>query len=312
MKKMKKIDKKYLGLFLLAGLVFSLQSCLKNSKYYEDFSKGSPAVELPFAAKYVNKPYGIPWSPDTTTSFKVYVNVASVNVPSSPVTATLSIDKDWVDQYNATQTAEANQAQQDYLNADPSHTVNDPQYPYSWIPMEVMPDSLYTVSSYDLTIPAGQRQAFADVLVHSDKFAPGHNYVLPFTISQSSVNISNWNHLPLWFISSPFAGTFNHYHTNILRLGAPYHDADDVMTLSTVDQHTVAQGGSIGDWFGGYTEYHFNGDGSISVKAGTGPSSPNAYGAEVVSSSSDAATGNFSVKFTILSGKYVFTETFVR
>jgi hypothetical protein len=308
---MKQIKNKYFGILLLAALVFSLQSCLKNNKFYEDFSKGGASAELPLAATYTNKPYGISWSPDTTTEFKVYVNVASVDLPSSPVTMTLGIDQAWVDQYNADQTAAAQQAQQDYL-ADTSHHTSDPSYPYSWTPMEVMPDSLYTVSSLDLTVPAGQREAYADVTVKSNKFAPGHNYVLPFTIVKSSINISNWNHLPLWFISSPFAGTYNNYHTNITKLGALLYDGDDVMTLSTVDQHTVAQSGSIGDYFGGYTEYHFNGDGSISVKAGGSPSSPNSYGAVVVSSSSDATTGDFAVKFTILGGKYVFTETFNR
>ena len=307
---MKKINNKFLGLFLVAGLVFSLQSCLKNSKYYQDFSKGSPAVELPWAAKYVNKPYGITWSPDTTTSWKVYVNVASVDPPSSPVTATLAIDNDWVDQYNATQNAAAQQAQQDYL-ADTSHSVNDPKYPYSWTPMELMPDSLYTVSSYDLTIPAGQRQAYADVLVHSEKFAPGHNYVLPFTISKSNINISSWNHEPLWFISSPFAGVFRNFHAHT-KGGAYDETYDDVMKLQTVDQHTVAEPGSIADFFGGYTEYHFNGDGSVSVKAGPDSGNPNGYGAAVLSSSSNAATGEFSVVFTILSGKYKFEVDFKR
>ena len=240
---MKKAKNKYFRILLIAGLVFSLQSCLKNNKYYEDFSKGSPAIELPLAAKYANKPYGISWSPDTTTSFKLYVNVASVSVPSTPTTATIGIDQAWVDEYNADQTASAAQAQQDYLNADPSHTVNDPNYPYSWIPMEVMPDSLYTISSKDLTVPAGQREVYADVLVKSDKFAPGHNYVLPFTITQSSINISSWNHLPIWFISSPFAGTFAHFHAHTV--GGPYDETyDDVMTLQTIDQHTVAEPGS--------------------------------------------------------------------
>ena len=308
---MKQIKNKYFGILLLAGLVFSMQSCLKNNKYYEDFSKGAPAAELPLAATYTNKPYGLNWSPDTTTEFKVYVNVASVNVPTSPVSITLGIDQAWVDQYNADQSAAAQQAQQDYL-ADTSHHTSDPNYPYSWTPMEVMPDSLYTVSSLDLTVPAGQREVYADVTVKSNKFPPGHNYVLPFTIVKSSIGISSWNHLPLWFISSPFAGVYNNYHVNIIKAGALLDDFGDVMTLSTVDQHTVSQSGSIGDYFGGYTEYHFNGDGSISVKAGSSPSSPNSYGAVVVSSSSNAGTGDFTVKFTILGGKYVFTETFNR
>jgi len=308
---MKQIKNKYFGILLLAGLVFSMQSCLKNNKYYEDFSKGAPAVELPLAATYTNKPYGLNWSPDTTTEFKLYVNVASVDVPSSPVTVTLGIDQAWVDQYNIDQTAAAQQAQQDYLSSDTSHHTSDPNYPYSWTPMEVMPDSLYTVSSLDLTVPAGQREVYADVKVQSDKFQPGHNYVLPFTIVKSSINISSWNHLPLWFISSPFAGTFTNYHSNSTKSGLPFYDFDDVVTLNTVDQHTVSQNG-IADLFGGYTEYHFNGDGSISIKAGGSPSSPNSYGAVVVSSSSNAVTGDFAVKFTILGGKYVFTETFNR
>ncbi len=308
---MKQTKNRYFRILLIAGLVFSLQSCLKNNKYYEDFSKGSPAIELPLAAKYANKPYGIPWSPDTTTSFELYVNVASVDKPSTPVTATIGIDAAWIDQYNADQSAAATQAQQDYLNSDTSHHTTDPNYPYSWTPMELMPDSLYTISSLDLTVPAGQRETYSDVLVHSDKFEDGHNYVLPFTITQSSIDISSWNHLPLWFISSPFAGTFTNFHAHTV--GGPYDETyDDVMTLQTVDQHTVAEPGSIADFFGGYTEYHFNGDGSVSVKAGSSASSPNSYGAVVLSSSSDATTGNFSVVFTILSGKYKFDEQFVR
>lgn len=267
-------------------------------------------MELPLAAKYANKPYGIPWSPDTTTSFKLYINVASVDKPSAPVTATIGIDNAWVAQYNAEQTAAATQSQHDYL-ADTSHHTSDPNYPYDWTPMEVMPDSLYSISSLDLTVPAGQRETYADVLVHSDKFPPGHNYVLPFTIAKSSIAISSWKDLPLWFISSPFAGKFSNYHSNSTKSGLPFYDFDDVVTLNTVDQHTVSQDG-IADLFGGYTEYHFNGDGSISVKAGSSSSSPNSYGAEIISSSSNATTGDFNIKFSILGGKYVFTETFKR
>ena len=309
---MKKNKNRYFRILLIAGFVFSLQSCLKNNKYYTEFSNGSPAIELPLAAKYANKPYGIPWSPDTTTSFKLYVNVASVDKPSSPVTATIGIDVAWVTQYNADQTAAATKAQQDYLDADPSHSTNDPNYPYSWTPMEVMPDSLYTISATALTVPAGQREVFADVLVKSNIFPDGHNYVLPFTITQSSITVSSWNHLPLWFISSPFSGTFTKYHVNIVKSGVQIQDFDDVMILNTIDQHTVSQPGSIGDYFGGYSEYHFNGDGSISLQAGGSSSSPNSYGAVVISSSSDATTGAFTVKFSILGGKYVFTETFER
>lgn len=308
---MKKNKIKYFRLFVFTGLIFIMQSCLKDNKYAVDFSQGKSAMELPLAAKYANKPWGLSWSPDTTTFTKIAVNVASVDIPSVENTATLGIEPEWIDAYNAEQTAAATKEQEDYLAADTSHTVNDPKYPYSWIPMELLPDSLYTVSSWDLTVAAKQRTAYADVAIKTDKFENGHNYVLPFTIVKSNLLISNWNHLPLWFISSVFAGTYNNFHAHTV--GGPYDETyDDVMTLSTIDQHTVAEPGSIADFFGGYTEYHFNGDGSVSVKAGSSSSSPNSYGAEVKESSSNAATGEFYVKFTILAGKYTFTVNFNR
>lgn len=302
---------------VLAGSILLLSSCLKNNKYYVDMSKYKPSVELPMAATKGNTPFGIDWSPDTTTSYKVYINVASVNPLNTPVTATLDIDKDYIDQYNAQQDAAAKQAQADYLQ-DTSHHKTDPTYPYSWIPIEILPDSLYTVSidgkpvqvPFELTTPAGQREVYADVLMKTDEMPSGHNYILPFTITKGSIDISNWNHLGLWLISSPFSGTYNNYHVTIS--GKATDDFDDVMSLSTIDQHTVSQPGSIGDYFGGYTEYHFNGDGSVSVKAGTSSSKPDSYGAKVLESSSNSTTGEFHVKFSILTGGYTFDETFKR
>lgn len=304
----------------IACSVFLLSSCLKNNEYYVDFSKYEPSVELPLAATNLNAPIGMDWSSDTTTYFEIWMNVASVDPLNKSVTATLGIDQEWLDQYNAEQAASAKQAQEDYLK-DPSHSTSDPSYPYDWIPMELLPDSLYEITidgkasqvPFELTVPANERTTHAEVLFHTDKYPAGHNYVLPVTIKESSsVNISSWNHLPLWFVTSPFTGAFKGYHSKVL--GGPYDTEfdDPSMTLTTIDQHTVAQPGSIGDWFGGYTEYLFNGDGSVSVKAGSSSSSPNSYGAEVIDSHSNASTGEFYVEFTILGGKYHFWETFKR
>lgn len=313
------LNKTFLIMVAIAGTL-AMSSCLKNNEYYVDFSTYKPSVELPLAAKYLNKPFGIKWSPDTTTSYKVYINVASVDPLNTPVTATLDLDSAWIAQYNVQQDAAAKQAQEDYLQ-DTSHHKTDPTFPYDWIPMEILPDSLYNISidskpaafPFQLSVPANQREAYADVLMRTDKLPSGHNYVLPFMISKGSIDVSSWKHLGLWLLSSPFSGTFSHYHVNIIKSGAQLDDFDDVMTLSTVDQHTVSQPGSVGDYFGGYTEYHFNGDGSISVDARRSISDDkNYYGAKVLSSSSDATTGNFTVKFSMLSGKYVFTETFKR
>jgi len=173
---MKQTKNKFFGLLLVAGFAFSLQSCLKNSKFYEDFSKGSPAVELPLAAQHVNKPIAVSFDvSNTPIQYYAVVNVASVSVPSAPVTATLSIDNAYLDQYNADQTA-----------ANPD-----------FVPYELMPDSTYQISSLDVTIPAGHREDSIPIQIFTNKMASGHNYLLPISITKSSVNISNWSHLML-------------------------------------------------------------------------------------------------------------------
>ena len=193
---MKQIKNKYFGMLLVAGLVFSLQSCLKNNKYYEDFSKGSPAVELPLAATYGNKPFAVSFDvSNTPTQYYAVVNVASVNIPSSPVTATVIIDSAYLNQYNSGQDAAAKKAQADYLAADPNNTVNDGNYPPDYVPFELMPDSTYQTGSLDVTIPAGHREDSISIQIYTNKIAPGHNYLLPMSISTSSINISNWSHL---------------------------------------------------------------------------------------------------------------------
>jgi len=92
--------------------------------------------------------------------------------------------------------------------------------------------------------------------------------------------------------------------------GATANTSESDWPLETVSENTVSADG-IGDYFSGYTEYTFNGDGTVTVAAfdSKGGSS---YGASVVSSHYDEATGDFSVKFTILGGGYTFDETFVR
>lgn len=193
---MKQTKNKFLGLLLVAGLLFSLQSCLKNSKYFQDFSKGSPAVELPLAAKYVNKPLAVSFDVSSTpTTYYAVVNVASVNIPTSPVTATLSIDQSYLDSFNTAQAA-----------ADPNYT-----------PFELMPDSTYQIATTDITIPAGHRLDSVPIQIFTNKIASGHVYVLPLTISKASINISNWKHLMLnigaknqWDGIYGSEGEFNH------------------------------------------------------------------------------------------------------
>lgn len=165
---------KYFQLLLLTGIVVILSSCLKNNSYYTDFSKGNPAVELPLAAFHANAPFAVSFDVSSTPAqYYVVVNVASVNKPSSQVTATLALDTAYLNSYNATQAA-----------ADPDY-----------VPFELMPDSTYSITSWDATIQPGHREDSLPIKVFTDKLDASHAYILPLTIVKSSLPISNWNHL---------------------------------------------------------------------------------------------------------------------
>jgi hypothetical protein len=193
---MKHTKNKYFRILLIAGLVFSLQSCLKNNKYHTDFSKGAPAVELPLAAKFANKPFAVSFSVATApTTYYAVVNVASVDKPSTTITATIGIDSTYLNQYNATQDAAAKAAQAAYLAVDPNNTVNDSGYPADYSPYELLPDSAYQIPSLSASITAGRREDSLQILFFTSKIAQGHAYILPITIVSSSLPISNWNHL---------------------------------------------------------------------------------------------------------------------
>jgi hypothetical protein len=286
--------KKYSLIALAALMVFSLASCLKD-KNVEDQVYGMKGVgdvtfiEIPAAAANLNQPFGLKFNTDTVTDYQVTVNVTSAPLDHD-VTATIGIDQAYVDELNAAGSG-------------------DPDFR----PFELFPDSLWSIAATDLTVPAGQNKASAALTIHAEKMEGGHNYTLPFTITNSSLPVNNWKHLFIRLISSPYSGVFGGYHVNIVHNGALVDDfSDGTMELSTIDEKTVSQPGSIGDYFGGYTEYHFNSNGTVSVKAGTGAGDPSAYGANVLESHYDVATGTFYVKFTILSGSYIFTETFDR
>jgi len=303
---MKNLRLKDFRIFLFASSMVMMQSCVKDN-----YATPS-AMELPLAAQYSNKPYQLGSSGDSITT-RISINVASAAIPTTVNTATLGIEPEWLNWYNAQQTALATKAQQDYLAASALHRDNDSDFPYAWTPMELLPDSLYTVSSYNLSVPASERMAYADVVVKTGKFERGHNYVLPLTIKKSSLIISSWRHLPLWFVSSAFGGKYSKFQGTLV--GGAYNEHySDVLTLTTIDQHTVADTLTVGDFFNGYTEYHFNANGSVSVRAGSSSSSPDDFDAVVEESNSNAATGEFYVKFSIKwSGtSYTFTVNFNR
>jgi hypothetical protein len=234
---MKQIKNKYLGLLLVAGLVFSLSSCLKNGKYYVDFSKGAPAVELPLAAKYVNGPFAAAFDvAPTPTTYYAVVNVASVDIPSSPVTAKLQLDQAYLDQYNSD---------------------NGTSY-------ELLPDSAYSIPSFDATIPAGHRQDSLPIMINTTKVAGGHQYVLPLTIASASVNISNWNHLMINVTTkNQWDGVY--YAAVHLVHPAVTGDFSGPTTFSTVNANTVNTNLGVYPLFGADMNITINADNTLTL-----------------------------------------------
>lgn len=173
---------------------------------------------------------------------------------------------------------------------------------------EVLPDSVYSVSGWDITVPAGKRLGNINVLIYTSKLDASHQYILPITITKASLPIENWNHLLLNISAkNEWDGKYAiHVRIDGNNTYAGTEFDDNGVQLITKGANSVYEN-DIADFFGGYTLYTFNSDGTISVQAGTGPSNPNAYGAVVVESNYDQSTHSFHVKFTILNGRYIFT-----
>lgn len=173
---MKKNRNIHRGLLFIGCLAFLLPSCLKNNNFYTDFSKGAPAVELPLAAFHANSPISVSFDISTTpTVYYAVVNVASVDKPTSVVTATLALDTAYLNTYNAQQSA---------LDS-------------TYQPYELMPDSTYSIAGWDATIQPGHREDSIPIKIFTSKLDANHVYILPLTIVKSSLPISNWNHLLL-------------------------------------------------------------------------------------------------------------------
>lgn len=287
----------------VACSVFVLSSCLKNNKYYVDFSNYEASIELPLAATNLNKP--APVALTTTVpavEYYVVVNVASVNPLNKEVTATLALDEAYLDEYNQKQDAQRKQEQQDYLAGDDSHTVDDDNYPPDYVPYELFPDSLYTIDTWDLTVKPGERQARATLMISASRMNTDHKYVLPFTITDSNIPISSWNHLMLNIqAKNAYDGDYNNTYSGSLGSG------ENVVTLSTVSPTT-----SVTGLIGVYSNEVY-----ITVNPNT-----NAVTVEVPSlvptitdpsSKYDPATQTFTLKYTCGStGQYTISQTMVR
>lgn len=146
---------------LLVALSINLSSCLKSKDTYVDFSKVGTTIELPLAA--LNQETGVNVVTKTYTSsatpsdLPVVVNIASPKPLDRALTVTLAIN--------------ANDAIGKLNTALPTRGY------------VLIPANLYSVSSLQVTIPAGQRTATAIFKINSSLIGiTNTKYVLPVSI----------------------------------------------------------------------------------------------------------------------------------
>lgn len=291
---MKKIIKSSI-LFLFGAVLLS--GCLKTNEYYEGFENIKPLADFPLSHLSTDTltPYvlEVAPTPDATVDTLVAVHLSAKDHVGD-VTFHLGLG-----------------------DTDPAFTKYLEDHPE----FELLPANLY---SFDSTVTI-QNAGVLNTANFTVKFKSGavdadgnnlflsHNYLLPIIIKDAGNYdvASNFRMIimrPLaaneWagdYVISGTMGGVNSYTG--YDLGGPN-------TLSTVNGTTVAEF-DIGNFFGGYSEYTFNPDGTVSVAAydSQGGSS---YGAVVTSSDYDKTTHNFHVTFSILNGKYVFPLTYTR
>lgn len=168
MKKTKNINRFLAGAALI-GMLFLLNSCLKNGQYATAFAAAKPSVDLPLSAANNNAVVTFAYNATVTSiDFPFYIDLASPKTLGTAVTATFALDTAFLNSYN---------------------TTNSTNY-------QLLPDSVYTViNGWNRTIPAGERLDSMYVHIDFTKMDLSMSYVLPITIQNASVPIEQWNHL---------------------------------------------------------------------------------------------------------------------
>ena len=171
---------------LLTGIILfaNLNSCVKDKGYSleTDFTGLQDHVVLQKGGLTNFSANNIRFSADTAT-YNITATLASVNLPTSPVSVTLAVDPSLITAYNA-----ANGT--------------------NFLPM---PSDAYTLASTSLTIPAGEQYAVTTLEVYRDKVDPTQSYMLPISITDASGKAlsSNLNTVYFNIIGNVIAGDYN-------------------------------------------------------------------------------------------------------
>lgn len=139
---------------LVSGLFTG--SCVKTNPNYTNFSDVHPIAEFYLGGPAINTAYIA--SQSTPTDYTIDVNLASPNPASQPITVTLAID-----------TADFNRM---------NDSVGDIY--------TLLPDSVYTVPSWKVTIAKGQHLASLHIEVQSSMLNNTNLFILPLKITDAS------------------------------------------------------------------------------------------------------------------------------
>lgn len=215
--------KKLLYSFVVGGLALSMSGCLKDDEHFTDFQNVGAVAEIPSAAFYgLEDNQGLPVE-SAQIDYSFDVNIASPTPPTQDITVTLAVDKAALDAYNA---------------------ANKTAY-------QVLPTTLYQLSSLTTTVKAGSRLAPVKLTFYSagnkakvpDPTAYNDAaYALPLKITSASNNVpvsSNYGTKIIFLkIKNIYDGEYRSVGT-FTHPTAGKRKIDRDKTLATIDVSTV-------------------------------------------------------------------------
>lgn len=174
---------KWIGLITAFALVLmSLNSCVKNrNELGTDFSQLQDHVLMINGGLLGVSSSNVAFPTDTTT-ITITVNLASVNLPTTPTKVTIAYDPKQIMSFNA-----ANG--KNYQAFDPSG---------------------YKIASTTLTIPAGQQYASTTITFYKAAADPAVSYLIPISITDASGKALSSNQNTRFFniIGNPLSGNY--------------------------------------------------------------------------------------------------------
>ena len=190
---------KWISLLIAPLLMVNLNSCIKDKGYKQetDFSNLQDHVTLVRGGLTSFSANNVRFSSDTST-YTIIANLASANLPKSPVTVKIGVDDALVAAYNV---------------------ANGTSF-------ELLPTNAYTLGTTTLTIPAGEQYASTSIEVYQSMIDPAKSYLLPISIQDAGgiALTGNLNTLYFNIIGNVIAGDYSWDFTrwnNSAGTGAP-------------------------------------------------------------------------------------------